>query len=277
MKKNCNKFFLLAVFMLLVSITAFSQSHTIASSDEILSFTDPGVTTWIEPEIDGSLILSWDEGTIGIAGGFCDLTAYTPFPNGGKYEISLISVIDGTADEINGIWQVKKNGTVVTVTMGTATNLSTTFGGTITITIDGFVIVIRVSFKIDGVFDPQTISGQAFVDGVPLAGATARLRGSGAELDEQSTDINGKYLFNIDPADVKRVLVIFKNFDPDIVLSGYIFVAGQPLAGATVTVQNQVGDLDTFVTNADGYYQSSHILNAVGAGENNIKLIILNK
>jgi len=265
---------MLVMFLLVFSSALYSQSHTIVSTDEIVSFTDPAVTTWFEPDIDGSLILSWDEGTLGIAGGFCDLTVFTPFPGGGKYEVSLISVISSTGDTIQGIWQIAKNGTPVTVTMGTADNLTEPIGGLITITIDGFVIEIRISFRVDGLLAPDEISGQAFVDGAPLAGATARIRGGGSVLDEQSTDLLGKYKFTIDPDDVKRILVIFKNFDSDIVVSGYVYVAGEPLAGATVEIRNQVGTLDTVVTDADGYYESGHIIGAVGAGQNNIRTII---
>lgn len=266
---------LLSMFLLIFSTALFAQSHTIVSTDEIVSLTDPVAGTWYESDIDGSLILSWDEGTAGISGGFCDLTAYTPFPNGGKYEVSLISVISSTANDIQGIWQIKKNGTPLTVTMGTAANLTAPIGGQITITIDSYVFILRVSFKIDGVLAPDEISGQAFVNASPLAGGIARIRGGGSLLGELNTDYEGKYNFTIDPDDVKRILVIFKNYDTDIVVSGYIYVAGEPLAGASVTIENQAGVLDTVVTDADGYYQSNHIVGAVGSGLNNIRTIIV--
>ena len=267
---------LFAMFFLLFAAAVYPQSHTVASSDEYVSLTDPAVTTWFGADIKGSIIVSWDESTSGISSGFCDLTAYTPFPNGGKYEVSLISVISSNSNQIQGIWQVMKNGTPVIVTMGTATGLSGAIGAQISITIDSYIFVARISFRIDGALAPNEIKGQAYVDGVPLSGATARIRGGGGILDEQSTDLMGKYNFGVDPADVKRILVIFRNFDADIVVSGYVYVGGEPLVGATVEIENQVGTLATVVTNADGYYQSNHIQGAVGAGLNNIRTIIHN-
>lgn len=262
------------VFLLIFSITLYAQSHSLFSSDEIVSLTDPAAGTRFEPDIDGSLILSWDEGVLGVGGGFCDLTAYTPFPNGGKYEISLLFVTASNANQIQGFWQVKKNNVVVAAMIGSATNLNATVGGQITIIIDGIIIIIRISFRVDGLLAPNTIDGQQYVDGSPLVGATARLRGGGMVLDEQLTDFMGEYHFVIDPTTVNKILIIFKNFDPNIVIKGYVYVAGEPLVGAPVLIENQAGTLAMLVTNGDGYYQSPPILGAVGPGQNQIKTTI---
>jgi hypothetical protein len=272
MKKVSITTVILVMFLLVFSTTLYSQSHAIVSGDQILSFTDPAVTTWYEPDIDGSCIMTWDEGVVGIAGGFCDLTAYTPFPGGGKYEVSLISVISSAPDTIQGIWQVDKNGTPVIVTMGTAEDLDT---GVITITIEGFVMEVSVDFMYHGMLDPEEISGQAFVDGNELCGAIVRVRGGGVVLDTQNTDGLGKYEFLIDPDTVRRIVVVFNNYDQDIVVSGYVYVSGAPLAGATVQIKNQAGLLDEVLTDENGYYESNNIMDAVGAGLNKIRTIIL--
>lgn len=275
MKKNFKKLFLFLVVFVLISVAGYSQSHMIASTDEIITFYDPNVAIWNEANMDGSLILSWDENSNGLAAGFADLTVYTPFPDGGKYEIALIAVVNSTADKIEGIWEIRKNEKMLLVAMGTATNLAAPIGGVIEIVIDGFKITIRISFKFDGLRAPNELVGQTSVDGVPLVGAMVKVRGSGMVLDQQYADGAGKYRFFIDPANVNRIVTNFSNFDPDIVISGKVFSEGKPLVGATVLIANQVGELDSIVTDANGYYQSKHLLNASGPGANNIRVIVI--
>jgi hypothetical protein len=94
-------------------------------------------------------------------------------------------------------------------------------------------------------------------------------------LDTQNTDGLGKYEFLIDPDTVRRIVVVFNNYDQDIVVSGYVYVSGAPLAGATVQIKNQAGLLDEVLTDENGYYESGHIIDAVGAGLNKIRTIIL--
>lgn len=271
MKKKCMTLLSSAMFFLLLAGSVFAASHSITST-EILSFEDPAGLVVNDPT--GSAILSWNEGITGITGGFSDVTVYIPFPDGGKYMISLISVVSSTNEMINGVWDVKKNGTSIVVTLGTATGLNNAPGGIIEIEIDGFRIIIRIEMKIDGVLPPEEISGLAMVDGMPLAGAVARIQGGGAVLQKTLTDNNGTYLFNWDPVDVKRIVVVFKNYDPEIVISGYIYIGGVPLVGATVMIKDPGGtDLAVVTTDAAGYYETLPIINAVGV---NLRTIILN-
>jgi hypothetical protein len=272
MKEKRVLFIFTAMLFLFLAGTVYSVSYTIASSD-ILTFENPdGVVN--DPY--GSLILSWDEDGSGISGGFCDLTLYASYPNGGKYEISLVSVISSNDKKIKGIWDIKKNGVSEIVTIGLATGLDSGVGGLMEIEIDDYAITAEINNFIPGAFAPEEIDGVFIVNNTPLVGAVARIQGGGAVIDQQTTDIEGKYLFAPNPlSDVKRVVLVFKNYDPAVVISGYIYVEGVPLVGATVMIKNQAGDLATITTDADGYYESPVIQNAVGAGENQIRTIIL--
>lgn len=271
MKKKGIVLVFVAMFFLFLSGSVFAVSHTIAST-EILSFQDPDGLVINDPT--GSAILSWSEGVSGISGGFCDVTLYAPFPDGGKYEVSLTSVIFSNDAKLKGIWDIKKNGTSVIVMMGEATGLNNSVGGLIEIKIDGFTIIIKIQIIVNGVFPPDEITGQAIVDGVPLAGAVARIQGGGSVLAQMTTDMDGNYLFIYDPlSDVKRIVIVFKNFDSNIVISGYVYTGGVPLAGATVMIKEPGGtDLAVVTTDADGYYETPPILNAVGI---NLRTIIV--
>jgi len=263
----------LMVFLLMFSTTLFSQSHTLISADEIVSVKMPDGVLLDAGDVEGSLTLSWDEGVTGFAGGYCDLTLYTGFAGGGKYEISLISVLSSNANKIDGFWSIVKNGGAAAISMGTAANLNVAVGGEITITVDSIVIKIKISFAFAGMFDPAEGTGLFMVDNFAFGGAKVKLKDDDIEILE--TDMEGKYLFILgDLSEFKKVVVVFKNYDAEIVISGYVYVGGKPLVGANVTVQNQEGVLTTTTTNAEGYYKTASIINAVGAGKNNVKTII---
>jgi len=285
-KKNIFLFFLV-IMLMLISASAFSQSHVITSDDRVFLFTDPTVglfgTTWndsIFPPtviISSSLILSWDEGVTGINGGFADLTVYTPFANGGKYEISLISVSSSDANQITGIWNVKKNDSLILSAPGTAVNLDKTPEDTInpiSISINGFIANTIITQRFDGLKAPQEVTGTFRADGTPLSGAKVKLKEDAEPLEIITTDFEGNYKFiDSNPADFKRVVGVYKNFDSNVSIDGYIYVGGHPLVGASVAV-NQNGDptiLVTATTDASGYFQTPSILNKVGK---NLRILI---
>jgi len=288
MKKKNIFLFVLVIMSMLITASAFSQSHVITSDDRVYSFTDPTAgffgTTWNDSMfpptliISSSLILSWDEGVTGIDGGFADLTVYTSFPYGGKYEISLTSVSSSDANQITGYWNVKKNGSLlISSTLGTAVNLDKAPEDTmnpVIITINGFVANTIITQRFDGLKAPQEVTGTFRADGTPLSGAKVKLKEDAEPLEIITTDFEGNYKFiDSDPAEFKRVVGVYKNFDSNVSIDGYIYVGGQPLVGASVAV-NQNGDptiLVTATTDASGYFQTPSILNKVGK---NLRILI---
>lgn len=267
----------LVVFSLLFGVALFSQSHTLVSlpsaPNNITYMKMPNGTLLDLSDVKGSLILSWDQGVSGMAGGFCDLTLYTGFDGGGKYEISLLSVTSSSDNMISGFWGIVRNGGIMEVTNGKATNLKAVSGDEITIAIDNIVIKVKITAAFNGLFDPLEVTGQLFVDDYAFVGAKVKLKDD--DIETQETDMEGKFLFLLsDFSEFIKVVLVFKNYDPEIVISGYAYVGGKPLVGAKVTVQNQEGVLTTTTTNAEGFYKTAPIIGAVGAAKNNVRTII---
>jgi hypothetical protein len=277
MKNKKTILLLTGAMLLLFSQALFSISYTIVSVDEIVTVEDETVPiTWLEPDIEGSTILSWDEGVSGGAGGFADISLNVPYPNGGKYKVSLFSVLTSDADKIEAVWSVEKNSTAPVFRVGTIEGLGGTSGDIITLTIDDLLAIeIRITVKFQSLFAPEEIVGQINVDGYAVENLKVVLRKKGTN-ENTATDPDGEYKFvGIEPDDIKKIVIgPYKNYNPDITITGYVYVGGEPLVGATVVVSNQSGDLATVTTDADGYYDSGSILDAVGADNDKIRVFI---
>jgi hypothetical protein len=282
MKKYKKMFFLLLAFLLVFSGFLYSQSVTIWSNDQIMMFRDPTAPspgTWSSNDIDGTLILSWDIGVSGSNAGFCDLTLYTPAPNGGKYEISLITVISSTRDEIQGVWKITKNSSIDNYLVGSALNLDTSDGGIISLEIGNYLAEIRVTRINVGIRDKDSIAGQIEINGYSLTGAYSILEKTDGTYEPTTTDGDGKYEYLVPKDDFKKVGIGFVNFFSELTVSGYIYAGGQPLINAKVMVRNFLGVLlDVVYTNELGQFETDTIEGATGGNNyaNGLILSIVN-
>jgi hypothetical protein len=276
MKKQLKITFLLLAFLMLFSGFLYSQSHTIYSFDEIVEFTDPDVTTWDHSELNGSLILSWDEGTAGPNAGFCDLTIYAPAPEGGKYEISLVTVISSSDEEINGVWKITKNSSADIYSVGTATGLDGISNDTIFFEIGGFEAEVEITRKLNGLFAVDEIVGQIKMNNIEIAGAYCVLEKTDSTYESQSTSSEGKYNYGIPKENFRKLGIGFRNYFPSLVISGYIYAGGEPLANASVKITSFFGVLhDVVTTDSEGKFASSSITTATGV-DNGVLVTILN-
>jgi hypothetical protein len=268
----------MATMIALFSQALYPKSWTIFSVDQFVSIEDANIPfTWYEADIEGSAILSWEKGVPGGEGGFADIGLTVPYPDGGIYKVSLISVIKSDEEQITGIWSVTKNDQTPFFGLGTATGLGGNAEDEVTITVNGTIIKFIILTKLESKLTPQNVTGQAMVNDFAVSNLRVLLRQKGAANPEQMTDDNGEYTFiDIEPANINRIVLgPYKNYNPDITVSGYIYVGGAPLVGAEVIVQNQSGVLTTLTTDADGYYESDSIIDAVGVDNNKIKVIII--
>lgn len=273
MKKVSHISIVSAIILLLFTGGILSAQPRTIISEDIISLTDSAIsTTFTESEIDGSLTLSWNEGEIGTSGGFGNLVAYTPFP-GGRYQVLLLAVISSTADEIQGIWSVTKNDRPQQVVLGSAFNLSAAVGQTINIVVGDLAIQARVTTRFSGIQAPQTVTGQAKANNIPLVGVLTRLRTTDGTIIDQTTDTNGEYLFiDVPPDNFRNLVIAFRNVLSEVTLSGHIQVGGEPLVGAIVSVRDPSNNvLATTVTDESGAYNVPTI---TGAGGLNLRTII---
>jgi hypothetical protein len=248
----------------------------IYSDDLIVEFTDPDVTTWDEDDLGGSLILSWDAGVGGPNAGFCDLTIYAPAPEGGKYEISLVTVISSSEEEINGVWKVTKNSSVDIYSVGTATNLDAPQGQKIFFEIGDFYAEVRITRRFKGLASVDIITGQIKMNNIEIAGAYCVLEKTDSTYDSQSTDSEGKYEYLVAKEDLRKLGIGFRNYFPSLVVSGYIYAGGEPLANATVKITSFYGVLhDVVTTDSEGKFASSGITTATGV-DNGVLVTIMN-
>jgi hypothetical protein len=276
MKKQLKMTFLLLAFLMLFSGLLFSQSYTIYSFDEIVEFTDPDVTTWDHSELKGSLILSWDSGMAGPNAGFCDLTIYAPAPEGGKYEISLVTVISSSDEEINGVWKITKNSTTDIYSVGTVTELDGASNDPIFFEIGDFEAEVEITKIFEALAAVDEISGQIKMNNIEIAGAYCVLEKTDATYLSQSTDSDGKYKYPIPKEDFRKLGIGFRNYFPSLVVSGYIYAGGEPLANATVKITSFYGVLhDTVVTDSEGKFLSASIITATGI-DNGVLVTIIN-
>jgi hypothetical protein len=272
-------FLTVLVFLIGVNVpgVVFAQSHAITSANEMTSFTDPGTYTWGGADLESSLVLSWTEGS----GGFCNAVVFAPLPGGGRYVVTLDSVVESNASEISGVWTVVKNGITQPAGRGRATGLNGIIGEELLIVIGDWQLKAKISYKIDSRQAPETVKGIISVDDETLAGATAKLRtknGTEVDIEKGVTESDGKFGFDDVTLDTfKKVTIRFKNFDNSIVIAGHIYVEGQPLVNAPVTISNtdeDSGNLAVVYTDGNGYYNSGPIIGATGRQYGKIKIVI---
>jgi hypothetical protein len=231
-----------------------------------MMFVDQTIpATWGSSDINGTLILGWDVGVSGSNAGFCDLTLYTPAPNGGKYEISLVTVISSTIDEIQGVWKITKNSTIDHYLVGKAYNLDTFKGGIISFEIGDFLAEVKVTSINIGLFEVDEITGQIEINGYTLTGAFSILEKTNGMYESTTTDSDGKYEYLVPKNEFKKVGIGFVNFFSQLTISGYIYAGGQPLNNAKVMVRNFLGVLlDVTHTDENGQFETDTIAGATG-------------
>jgi opacity protein-like surface antigen len=122
MFKSCTRTTLCLALVSLLAITAFAAAslHHSIWTHHPLAVKDGDTGTWYNSFDSGNAIGSWTEST---RQGYFNATAQVS--RGSNYEFDLMSINGSDNDSIDGVWDIKRDGTVVCDgCVGTAYGLS---------------------------------------------------------------------------------------------------------------------------------------------------------
>lgn len=258
-------FFALLYSVILVNILTGTdlfktKCQTIVSDNEIISFTDPFTgMIWGESDIKGSLIASWTNGAIEEARGFCNIVLYTSYPDGGKFEISLLYVTYSDTTTIQGVWAVKKTGyEEIFYKWGTITDLNYPIGYVVELNLGEAVLKARISFTCAFSDAQPEIKGQIKKNQLGLNDALVSLKQKNSdEEDIFPTYGNGDYKFIVTkPENLDRLTIHFSNTEPAY-FSGHVYLLGMPWKKAGVDILINSRLVNTTTTDDDGFFEFS--------------------
>ena len=99
---------LFTALVLFTTTTAFAQSTHSVWSTSPLYLIDDSTNTQYSSFVSGDMATAWTEGTTNDY-----FRAYAVVSSTLNYEFELVSVIGTGGDEINGLYDIKRNGTLV--------------------------------------------------------------------------------------------------------------------------------------------------------------------
>jgi hypothetical protein len=278
-------FFVLLYSVLVVNILTGvnlykTKSHTLLSFNEIIAFTDPFTgRVWGEEEIKGVVIVSWNNEPEKEGRGFCNIVFYIPWPEGGKYKISLIYVTYSDADTIQGIWAVtgkNKEETLSLYKQGVITNLNYPVGHIIELNLGELNLKARISFNCAFPCMQPEITGQIKKNHSGLNGARVSLKQETCEEEDiLPTCGDGNYSFLvINPDSLEHLTIHFLNTG-EAYFSGHIYVLGMPWENAGIDILVDSRLVNTITTDDYGFFEFDLTDEQAGAAENSFVDIMI--